>query len=42
MSKAEAALRLAQAVPETAENYQVLRELVHALRDIVEMVEAAA
>ena len=30
-----AVLRLAQAVPETADNYPVLRELVTALKDLV-------
>ena len=34
------ALRLAQAVPETAENYPVLRELVAALKDLVLIAEA--
>jgi len=30
-----AVLRLAQAVPETADNYPVLRELITALKDLV-------
>jgi len=30
-----AVLRLAQAVPENPENYIVLRELIHALKDLV-------
>lgn len=34
-----AVLRLAQAVPETAENYPVLRELVAALKDLVAIAE---
>lgn len=32
-------LRLAQAVPETAENFPVLRELIHALKDLVELAK---
>jgi len=39
-TKATTALRLAQAVPETAENYPVLRELVAALKDLVLIAEA--
>lgn len=39
MTKAAEALRLAQAVPETTENYPVLRELLHALRDLVALAE---
>jgi hypothetical protein len=39
MSKAQEALRLAQSIPETAENWSVLRELVHALADIVTLAE---
>jgi hypothetical protein len=38
-TKALAALRLAQAVPETTENYPVLRELVRSLTDLVALVE---
>ncbi len=34
-----AALRLAQAVPETTENFPVLRELIHALKDLVALTE---
>jgi len=33
------ALRLAQAVPESAENYIVLRKLIHALQDLVKIAE---
>lgn len=33
------ALRLAQAVPETAENFPVLRELIHALKDLVALTD---
>lgn len=36
-----AVLRLAQAVPETPENYPILRELVHALKDLVAIAERA-
>jgi hypothetical protein len=32
-------LRLAQAVPETVENFPVLRELIHALKDLVELTK---
>ena len=32
---AAAVLRMAQAVPETAENFPILRELVAALKDLV-------
>jgi hypothetical protein len=32
-------LRLAQAVPETPENFPVLRELIHALKDLVELTK---
>ena len=34
-----AVLRLAQAVPETPENFPVLRELIHALKDLVEITK---
>lgn len=34
-----AVLRLAQAVPETAENFPVLRELIHALKDLVAIAD---
>lgn len=37
-----AALRLAESVPETPENYPVLRELIHALKDLVAIAESAA
>lgn len=33
------ALRLAQAVPETAENYAIIRELIHALSDLVALTD---
>lgn len=36
-----AALRLAQAVPETPENYPIIRELIHALKDLVEITKDA-
>jgi hypothetical protein len=39
VSKAQQALRLAQSIPETAENWSVLRELVHALADIAALAE---
>jgi hypothetical protein len=39
MTKAQEALRLAQSIPETAENWLVLRELVHALADIAALAE---
>lgn len=35
-----AVLRLAQAVPETAENFPVLRELVAALKELVLFADA--
>lgn len=34
-----AVLRLAQAVPETPENYPILRELIAALQDLVAIAE---
>jgi len=34
-----AVLRLAQAVPETPENYPIIRELIHALKDLVEITK---
>jgi len=34
-----AVLRLAQAVPENPENYIILRELVHALKDLVTIAD---
>ena len=34
-------LRLAESVPETAENYPILRELVKALQDLVALTEPA-
>jgi len=34
-----AVLRLAQAVPENPENYIVLRELIHALKDLVTIAD---
>jgi hypothetical protein len=39
VSKAQQALRLAQSIPETSENWSVLRELVHALADIAALAE---
>jgi hypothetical protein len=36
-----AVLRLAQAVPETPENFPVLRELVAALKDLVAIADRA-
>ena len=33
-------LRLAEAVPETPENFPILRELKHALKDLVLIAEA--
>jgi hypothetical protein len=33
-------LRLAESVPESAENYTILRELKHALKDLVLIAEA--
>jgi hypothetical protein len=39
MTKAQQALALAQSIPETAENWSVLRELVHALADIAALAE---
>ena len=33
-------LRLAEAVPETPENFPILRELKHALQDLVLIAEA--
>ena len=33
-------LRLAESVPENGENYQILRELKHALKDLVLIAEA--
>lgn len=35
-----AVLRLAESVPETPENYPILRELIHALKDLVSIAEA--
>jgi hypothetical protein len=35
-----AVLRLAQAVPETPENFPVLRELVAALKDLVAIADS--
>ncbi len=32
-------LRIAEAIPETTENYPVLRELLHALKDLVALAE---
>lgn len=32
-------LRLAQGIPETTENFPVLRELIHALKDLVALAE---
>lgn len=34
-------LQLAEAVPESAENYRILRELKSALKDLVTIAEAA-
>ncbi|MDQ5863094.1 MAG: hypothetical protein M3536_12620 [Actinomycetota bacterium] len=34
-----AALRLAQAVPETSENFAIIRELIHALKDLVALTD---
>lgn len=34
-----AALRLAQAVPETTENFAIIRELIHALKDLVALTD---
>lgn len=36
-----AVLRLAESVPETSENFPILRELIHALKDLVAIAEAA-
>lgn len=33
------ALHLALAVPETAENFTILRELIHALKDLVTLAD---
>lgn len=35
-------LRMAEAVPETSENYPILRELVHALKDLVALADTTA
>lgn len=32
-------LRLAESVPETPENYPIIRELIHALKDLVELTK---
>ena len=34
-------LRLAESVPESAENFQILRELKKSLQDLVNIAEAA-
>lgn len=36
-----AVLRLAESVPETPDNYPILRELIHALKDLVSIAAAA-
>lgn len=35
-------LRMAEAVPETPENYPIVRELVHALKDLVALADTTA
>jgi hypothetical protein len=39
MTKAAEALRLAQAIPETLDNFPMLRELVRSLTDLVALAE---
>lgn len=36
-----AVLRLAESVPETPENYPILRGLIHALKDLTVLAEVA-